>query len=190
MGSRDATPRQVGRVGLPSVDVGAMLKEMPPTAGYQGFQRLSRGVIGQTFGEYCRTARELVKRPEADAMTSEAFTTPRSVRHAGRVVLRGRNPRMDLQELHTRQERENSLKQMLECRDRAKPLMNCTQRRDDSKFHLSFQPAEPEKIYPATMDPAGAPSICEKLDKLRLTNYYKERNRAIRENDIPSAIRR
>merc|ERR1719454_1567603 len=78
------------------------------------------------------------KNPHADAMTSEAFTTPRSVRAAGRIVLRGKGPRVDLQDLHSATERDESLKIVMAARDKALPLMRQEKPNKEKEMRLSY----------------------------------------------------
>merc|ERR1739848_456452 len=84
------------------------LQGTPPSVGYAGFMPHSRNVHARTLKNHWGHSNELRMFPEIDAMGSEAWTNPRSVRAAGSVLLRGKGPGIDFQDLHTRDECEQS----------------------------------------------------------------------------------
>lgn len=165
---------------------------------YTYYTVFKRGAgAGQSFGTQCRMAREM--QPESDAMTAQAWTTPRSIRAAGRVMIRGKGPRMDLQDLHSREELAHGTATMMSARDRhvvstasaSNTQMDRTWRSPVTPRRLCADPGpDPGRLNPAEMARAGQPSISSKLDMMREDDYRKERFLAIRDDDRPSAIRR
>mmetsp|Transcript_53649 Transcript_53649/g.136111 ORF Transcript_53649/g.136111 Transcript_53649/m.136111 type:complete len:197 (+) Transcript_53649:2-592(+) len=186
--------------------VSRKLAEAPPIPGYKGFTRLTRNVVGSTMTETLRSARGL--RPEVEAMTSEAWTTPGSVQAATRIVLRGRGQRMDLQDAHGSAECSAAVSTMLQLQDLASTRSSMAggslgsarlsaRRRGggssgpQAKFP-SYDPGAGQvgRINPALLGPAGTVSICNKMETSRLEAYTREKILAIKNNDCPSAIRR
>lgn len=171
----------------------ATLREAAPVPGFQGFVRFSRGGVGQSFDAQCRAARALP--PTSDAMTSEAWTKPQSFAAAGRCMLRGKGIRVDMQDMHTRDEVAFGLDALLSARSRQHPETRATGNQTDRANRpprvLGWDPGPKPKITnPAALGPAGQPSISAKLDGIRWEDYRKEKFAAIRNNEIPSAIRR
>mmetsp|Transcript_87564 Transcript_87564/g.276778 ORF Transcript_87564/g.276778 Transcript_87564/m.276778 type:complete len:209 (-) Transcript_87564:38-664(-) len=173
------------------------LRGVPPLSGYGGHQQMSRNIAGQTWRDQALTAREAVKNPAVEACQSEAWTRPQSVRHAGRVLVRGPMPRMDVQDLLSREECRQSGETMNRTRERCKasisdPLVQrAPPHRNLDKF-MSYDPGDPpkERINPATLEPAGVASISRKFDILRLDAARREKAAAHRNNEILVAIRR
>merc|ERR1712060_749778 len=109
---------------------------------------------------------------------------------------RGKGPRMDLQDLHTSEECAHGLAAMLSARDRAFATTSdpFARRGPRNTVSVTYQPPEPERkgrVNPATLDVAGAPSICRKFDIIRKEEYAHERFAAVKIHHIkPSAIAR
>jgi len=188
---RSATARRQEAAG----DMTRTLKEMAPIPGYAGFVRLSRGVQGETFAKHFQTARELRKFPEADAMTSQAWTVPETLRASGRVVLRGKGPRADLQDLVSQTEARQAAHTMVRARAQALPVMADPKLRREPQFkfverNISFDPGQQEKIDPFTMKRAGAATIGQKQDDLREHTMRLARHRALGDKVWPDAIGR
>mmetsp|Transcript_1834 Transcript_1834/g.3953 ORF Transcript_1834/g.3953 Transcript_1834/m.3953 type:complete len:212 (+) Transcript_1834:137-772(+) len=192
-GAADRAAQEAGLVAR-AEGMNKMLRDGPPALGYTGFLPLSSHIFGMTFGGHCAAAREVREHPERDAMTMEAYTRPGGVGAAGRVILMGKGTRIDLQDLKSPQECATSLATINSARDRSRKTMS------DPNYARNI-PKAPQPGYnpgpgqgkvrnPALLEPAGAPSICVKLDETRWDNYRKERFAAIHNNEIPSAIRR
>lgn len=174
----------------------AALETSHPLPGYKGFVPLLRGVHGETFANSYHVSRELRAFPSADAMTAEAWTTPRSVRAASRVVLRGgKGPRMDLQELHAPHEQKLAVSIALGTLHRAREHMCQPDIRrvnpfESSERYISYDPGQEAKIDPFTMKSAGTRSIGPHLDMLRDNCFRQARYRALKEKDWPNAVAR
>lgn len=165
-----------------------MLAEAPPAPGFGGFVRFSRGVSGRTFGDSCRAAGET--RPDQDTMSAEAWTTPRSVRAAGKIVLHGKGNRLDLQDTHSSAECSVGLATMLKMQSRVASHAAGAGGPQGGRARKPIAMHRSPRVNPALLGPAGSPSISGKLDAVRQDEYRKEKFLAIRNNDIPSAIRR
>eukprot|EP00928_Gymnodinium_smaydae_P030355 TRINITY_DN22604_c0_g1_i1.p1 TRINITY_DN22604_c0_g1~~TRINITY_DN22604_c0_g1_i1.p1 ORF type:complete len:214 (+),score=37.37 TRINITY_DN22604_c0_g1_i1:54-644(+) len=175
------------------------LRDAPPICGYSGFTRFARGTVGQTMGEQVRSARELASRPECDAMTSEAWTTPRSVRAASRILMRGNGPRIDLQELNTKEDSAHGLQTIERVRTESAAMMQDPNLRHARvpKVQPAYDPGGPPcvlglrgHIDSSKLQPAGAPSTSAKLEVIRQEEHRRALLAAIRNDDRPSAIRR
>lgn len=174
------------------------LRDAPPTPGYKGHVPCFRSIVGNTFDQTCRTSRQLARTPYHDAVSSEEWSTPRGVRAAGRALLRGKGGRIDLQDLHTRAEREAGLAMLLSAREKVLPLMvedtRALRKKKAQAVKVSYEPPEESKpaarINPAAMEPAGTPSISAKYEVMRQEEHRLQRIHALRVREVPCAIGR
>mmetsp|Transcript_27260 Transcript_27260/g.75897 ORF Transcript_27260/g.75897 Transcript_27260/m.75897 type:complete len:185 (+) Transcript_27260:65-619(+) len=163
------------------------LREAPPVPGFRGKVHLQSAPLGQTYADSCRSAREL----------ASSGASRISMRDATTMLLRGHRQRLDLQDLHSRQDGIDGMRVLLSARAASASMMRDAERtlRRPEVVNAGFDPGGPPlgrspRINPATMEPAGAPSVCQKLDEAREASYKYERFAAIRNEEWPSAIRR
>eukprot|EP00747_Dinoflagellata_sp_TGD_P166425 gnl/TRDRNA2_/TRDRNA2_189188_c0_seq1.p1 gnl/TRDRNA2_/TRDRNA2_189188_c0~~gnl/TRDRNA2_/TRDRNA2_189188_c0_seq1.p1 ORF type:complete len:249 (+),score=19.46 gnl/TRDRNA2_/TRDRNA2_189188_c0_seq1:46-747(+) len=169
------------------------LQGVSPAVGFAGFMPCSRTMHSQTWKRHWGHARDMQQYPEIDSMGSEAWTTPRSVRAAGRVLLRGKGPGIDFQDLHTREECVLSLDAMLSARERGSRLMKDPLLKRTEKGHKNEPRRTPRghgSRPSSRQEAAGTPSLSHTFDVIRTEEGFNFRSLAIRTDERPSAVRR